>query len=731
MRLPRLLDGNLNEVRRLHPISCSIDEKIVPLSYANMVVRTKDIIPERSWVELYTINGSAGIFRTRAPQEGYGTNAQIQLEHGVSEIGDYLVRDALNEELTCTNAIRKLFTHYRGNMWRFGSCACNDLVTLTADYDNVLETIIAVLEQVTDYVLSYDFSTKPWTLNVVHKETAVTAEGRLSRNVTTATIRRDDKDLCTRVYVRGLPKPAGQENNENAVGFVEADTINTYGVVEREETGGNDLTVEQATRIAQTFLANHKQPKLSVEIDASDFSDITGESLDTIRLGKRFRLAIPKEGRVVDDIITAVSWENVYGNSRSARITLGDERDPAIQFYREQASKAKAAGRGAKKQAKENESFAKQFEKTDEYGAILEQAGMYLDSSGLLVYARDNVNNIGSMFKVQADSISAEITSRKSADETLRSAIQIEADRITAEVSRATTAEGTMNSRITQTADAITAEVTRATSAEGNLGSRITQTADSITAEVTRATTREGELSAAIQINANGISTKVSKNGVISAINQSAESVKISANKIELDGQTIASLLTSEELTVQTLHVTGEADFQEGIVSSSVQVDDELINVADISISGNTMTITYVDGSKATFSKAVSTWLVGGGSGKVNVTALPQNQTKSVNVSIDGQSSIGANGTYTYTVDYENADGDDVSTGATKTVTVNVPNPYPNSVQLLRRQAGQGSTYNGVLYRKESDGTYTALGSSSNYWYTANTNLGSTRVVHY
>lgn len=128
--------------------------------------------------------------------------------------------------------------------------------------------------------------------------------------------------------------------------------------------------------------------------------------------------------------------------------------------------------------------------------------------------------------------------------------LNIEKDRITAEVTRATTAEGAMSSRITQTADAITAEVARATTAEGSMSSRITQTADAITAEVTRASEAEGRLSSRITINANGIETKVSKDGVISAINQTAESVTISASKINLSGYVTATAFSSEQARV-------------------------------------------------------------------------------------------------------------------------------------------------------------------------------------
>ena len=102
------------------------------------------------------------------------------------------------------------------------------------------------------------------------------------------------------------------------------------------------------------------------------------------------------------------------------------------------------------------------------------------------------------------------------------------------------------------------------------------------------------------------------------------------------------------------------------------------IRELQITQSGNTYTLqkrAFNESSwvnVGSFSRAVSSWVWGGGSGKINVTALPQNQTKSINISVDGTSPIRTNGTYTYTAYFENGDGDDVSTGATKTVSVEV-----------------------------------------------------------
>lgn len=90
-----------------------------------------------------------------------------------------------------------------------------------------------------------------------------------------------------------------------------------------------------------------------------------------------------------------------------------------------------------------------------------------------------------------------------------------------------------LQSQITQTATEIRSEVKNTTD---GLSSRITQNSESITAEVNRATEKEGQLAAAIQINAEGITSKVSRDSVVSEINQSAEGVKIRADLLELKG---------------------------------------------------------------------------------------------------------------------------------------------------------------------------------------------------
>lgn len=310
----------------------------------------------------------------------------------------------------------------------------------------------------------------------------------------------------------------------------------------------------------------------------------------------------------------------------------------------------------------------------DDNRNVLRQAGMQIDPiTGVLIYAEDNPNMVGSMFHVQSN-------------------------RITAEVEQRVAGFATLSSRITQNANSIELETSARIGSINLLSGRITVEAGKINQIVTA-------------IGANGQVTAAS---ICLAINRAGSSATINADKIYLLGETIANTITADYISgkVATLSVlrvaalssTGNIYTSNGYVMAPylyLGSAGNATNVANAIMalqvvqSGNSYKIQKMDFDDSawvdvpgTFSRAVSSWGVGGGSGKVNVTAYPQNQTKSVNVSIDGTTNIYSNGSYTYTVDYENLDGDDVSTGYTKTVNVSVSSPTPTNPRVSSSASG-------------------------------------------
>ena len=161
-------------------------------------------------------------------------------------------------------------------------------------------------------------------------------------------------------------------------------------------------------------------------------------------------------------------------------------------------------------------------QRVNEQGDILNQAGLHIDpDTGVLIYAEDNENMVGSRFHVQSDRITAEVTARKSEDNVLSSRITQTANQIALEVSERKAGDATLSGRITVEADRITQEVTRATTAEGTLSGRIDVQADKIGLVVTQ---KDGQ-------------NVVNSASIVAGINgQTGSFIKLQAKTIDIDG---------------------------------------------------------------------------------------------------------------------------------------------------------------------------------------------------
>lgn len=180
----------------------------------------------------------------------------------------------------------------------------------------------------------------------------------------------------------------------------------------------------------------------------------------------------------------------------------------------------------------------------DNVEEILRQAGVSINAQGVLIYADDNPNMLGARFEVQAGQISSLVT--KTGVNDLGST-------------------ETLYSRIVQNEGSITSEVTRATGAESTLSSRITQNADSISLVVSN-----GSINAA---------------SIVASINSAGSSVKISADHIVLDGQTVATSLIGYNVNVASLETSNLTVSGGMTVDQSVTCDQVITNA--VTVDGN------------------------------------------------------------------------------------------------------------------------------------------------
>ena len=723
--LPKVLDHNGNETRRIRPVSLSINEKIVPLSTATMLIRKEDELADRAWVMLYSGNGTGAIYRARVPEVDYsGKTISVNLEHGICEVGDYVVREkADKEQKTLAAAVQHYFSFYpaTGGKWQLGTVSATGNVIVSSDYQNLLSAIIAAVRQIPSAMMDYDFTTTPWTLNIRDMDANVSAEGRLGRNIRSAKFKRDDSALYTRVWLAGL-------GTDGAIGSMDADaaTIAEYGIIETTLTG-NEYTQAQAQLVASTYLERHKRPVYTVTIDGKDLSDLTGESLDRIQIGKKYRLAIPEENVVIEENVTAIRWDNIYDRPGSCTVTIAEQEETVISFLTKQAQKT-----------------------NDNYASLESTVSLVsADVTAEVTRATGAEGGLSSRITQTSDAITAEVTRATGTESSLSSRITQTAESITAEVTRATGAESSLSSRITQTAEAITAEVTRATGAESSLSSRITQTAEAITAEVTRATGAESSLSSRITQTAEAITAEVTRAETAEAgMYQKQSGIEITANGITLsssssgEGQSSSSTVTIGPTGISlsgaslTVAAGNFSVSSEGVVTASkFMVEDENGQTKELALKtaglwklayatvksitksadGGTLTITTTAGT-TTFNGAASGSLDGSWSG----------QTLTVDLMVSGTAVSGKSWTETFT--------DSTGTGnlvAGKQVTINTFDSNHLAYGLIQASSLGGG--NGALYTFNVDASsvyesVTVSGIWSGGTYTARASNGKSSV---
>ena len=244
----------------------------------------------------------------------------------------------------------------------------------------------------------------------------------------------------------------------------------------------DDAEEGSALASARLYLENRSEPAVSVTLEAADLSRLTGEAQDSFRLGEIMRLALPEYGAVVTQQITGLCYEDAFGRPDRVRVTLANRPESLfLNLRRVEARLRRAEGRGRRTGRRSRRNTAK----------LAQQEGVLTDA------------------RLTIDKLNAQIA-------------------LTASREEVTDIRERM-SRAGITVDGAAAEVKLLAAKE----------------ETDRLSGRVDAAESRITVNADAIGTKVSRDGVISSINQTAESIRISASKINLDGYVTVSDLAA------------------------------------------------------------------------------------------------------------------------------------------------------------------------------------------
>ena len=351
-QLPRLLDANLAEVARI-PAKVSLDLELDPLSSATMEIPWgMHAVNVRDFVELFDPDGSAGIYRVTKVEETVGRTVKVWLKHVFATLEDDIAVGVQAIEGTFGVVVSSLLAAQTVQRWILGDVELPDEYTVlySAGYDTISAAITGIFNKLpVGYMWEFDTLHYPWVMHLRKLPESDLCEGRLSRNLESVKITRDDRKLCTRVYPFGAGEGDDRINLATLTGalFMDADTRDTWGTISRsfaEEDIFDALTLKD---VAQLYLDRNKEPLVSVTLDAMALYQLTGETLDKFYPGRLCRLAIPDYGIVMNERVISIRYDDVYGKPDRATVTLAnkarDSFDDLANLIRE-ASASKLIG---------------------------------------------------------------------------------------------------------------------------------------------------------------------------------------------------------------------------------------------------------------------------------------------------------------------------------------------------------------------------------------------------
>ena len=362
VRSPRLLDADLQEARRLKPTALSLSLNRRSVSTAQITLPGEDeALPLMGFVEIYLRRGSAGIFRVKEiSQAAKGSNTRTYaLSHAVSTLHDSVWRAQEDFSGTVTAFLTQLLSYQQTVRWQLGTVQDTGTWKKSGiNYDHLDTLLYELAADRKDYLLTFDFSTSPWTLNFVQASGQVDCEMRMRRNLSDAQARGSLEGMCNRLYLTVHSTAQSQEDETVTEPTTQLYTYNDtasqaeFGVI--EDTADIDTAdVPDVAAWVAAFFQEHAAPQTQTSADGYEVVKSTGEPFDQFDLGKRCRIpALQVEGPV-----ESIRFGNLLSDPDKAQLDLNQKQQSAtgrLQSLKEQARAAAASARSAGYAAKKN-----------------------------------------------------------------------------------------------------------------------------------------------------------------------------------------------------------------------------------------------------------------------------------------------------------------------------------------------------------------------------------------
>ena len=343
VRLPRVLNSDLSEAFRLRPVEMTITLNLREDSTATITLPDDaQDVPVRTFVELYTPRGSAGIFRVTDTSRIVFNQRVLTLKSGLATLEDSVYRVQEDYEGTVQAFLTAVLGYQTVTRWQLGTVADGSTVYKRSgiNYNSIADLIRGLSDDDVDHYFETDYTTTPWTLNYRAVPTSVGCEMRLSRSVRTVQIVRNDAELCTRLYLSVSSDLVETELRT----YNDADAQAIYGIVEKT-ADVNSADVADPDAWAARYMREHKAPAVQITIDGYELARLTGDSWDEYSLGKLCRVNL--SGELLEERVVSVTYPDPLGEPDLVQVQLATKAATASGAIANLVRKSGGGGGGA------------------------------------------------------------------------------------------------------------------------------------------------------------------------------------------------------------------------------------------------------------------------------------------------------------------------------------------------------------------------------------------------
>lgn len=288
--------------------------------------------PKVGKVELlkYVEIDEVGLFRIMPKKTSKSSNSvTFQCEHVLSTLlNSVLFKYHQLSNYTTTDVLQYLLSHQKEKHWKLGVVSTKRYFHYSWENENLLSALFSVPKPIDEQLTwTFDTTSYPWTLNLVHAETEPTCRIKERHNLVNFDLEENPMSVYNRIYPLGAGEGVNQlgiESVNNGVAYIEDDaSIAQNGVIETIWPDKRFTDASSLKASAETLLKRWKEPIVSWSVSAADVSKLTGAKIDELKEGKVVRLQLD-DYPTTDLRIMKESKSDMTGSPGNIQLEIGN-----------------------------------------------------------------------------------------------------------------------------------------------------------------------------------------------------------------------------------------------------------------------------------------------------------------------------------------------------------------------------------------------------------------------